>query len=276
VEISGIGFEDLENTKSITAVNMTLHVRDELVDAPAELAAAIDPEGTTIELTVTGTATTGSILQIGTELVIVESISGASCVVTRGACGSPAIAHQASEPVFELKRKTSVFSLPRNFFGTPASGSYSQTLTIPDVRIVAAEMSVVNARGISQVTWASYAATPDYGLRTLSGGQIVLQVDGPLAIQSGAVPSLSMEGAHAFRDISAILMEAPVGGSVEARVTVDGTELCKLTIEDGDVTSNIVNGADLPYLAAGAKVGLDVVSVGGVLPGAGLSVSIRL
>jgi hypothetical protein len=251
-------------------------MRDELGGNPPALTAAIDAEATTVELTSASAAQTGSILQFGDELVVVESVSNGSYTITRGASGSQATSHSASTPVFELARKSSVFSLPRNFFGTPASGSYSQTLTIPDVRIVAAEMSVVNARGISQVTWASYAGTPDYGLRTLSGGQIVLQVDGPLAIQSNAVPALSMEAAHAVRDVCATLMEPPLGAPVEVRVTVDGGVLCSLTIDEGDSISNVVNGANLLFLAAGAKVGIDVVSVGSVLPGAGLSLSIRL
>ena len=238
----------------------------------------MDAEATTLELSSAGTATTGSILQIGTEIVIVQAVSNGSrtYVVDRGACGSDASEHPAGEPVYELERKTSVFSLPLRFFGTPASGSYSQTLTMPDVRLIAAEMSVVNARGTSQVTWASYADTPEFGLRTLSGGQIVLQVDGPLAIQSSACPGLTMDAAHAVRDVRATVTEAPVGSAVEARVTVDGEVWSTLTIDDGAVESNVVDGVELAYLSAGAKIGLDIVSAGTVLPGSGLSVSIRL
>jgi hypothetical protein len=278
VEISGIGFEGLENTRGVTAVNMTLHVRDELRDDPPALNSDIDRETTTIQLTTAGNAETNSLLQIGTEIVIIQAVSNGSGTYTvdRGTCGSQATEHIAGEPVFQLERKTSVFSLPPRFFGTPASGSYSQTLTIPDVRIVAAEMSVVNARGTSQVTWASYAGTPDVGLRTLSGGQLVLQVDGPLAIQSSACPALTMDAAHAVRDIRATLTEAPVGSSVQARITVDGAQWTTLTINDGSLVSNVVDGTTVHFLQVGANIGLDVVSVGTVLPGNGLSVSVRL
>jgi hypothetical protein len=146
---------------------------------------------------------------------------------------------------------------------------------MPDVRIVAAELSVTNVRGTSQVNWASYAGTPDGGLRTLSGGQIVLQVNGPLAIQSNAVPAIMMDAAHAIRDVSATVTEGPTDAPVNMRVTVDGETLCSLTIPDGAILSDAVDGATLPAVQSGVKIGLDITGVGQTMPGTGLSVSIR-
>ena len=91
----------------------------------------------------------------------------------------------------------------RGIFGTPASGSYSQVLTVPDIRIAAAELYVTNVKGNSQVGAASFSGLVDGGIRTLSGGQLSMQVDGPLAIQSNAVPQLSVEAAHSLRDVFA-------------------------------------------------------------------------
>ena len=63
LEISGIGFENFDNTRSITAANLTLHYRDELsTEAPPVLSAAIDAEETTLVLATPGGAETGSIL----------------------------------------------------------------------------------------------------------------------------------------------------------------------------------------------------------------------
>jgi hypothetical protein len=278
IEIGGIGFEDLENTRSISAVNLTLHYWDELSTVtPLVLNSPLDGESTTLELAGPGSAQIGSILQIGTEIVVVQAASNESQTYTvdRGSCGSQAVGHEVGEPVWQLKRRTSVFALPPRFFGSPASGSYTQTLTVPDIRVVAAEMSVTNVRGTSQVKWASYANTPELGLRTLSGGQVVLQVDGPVAVQSSAVPAIVMDASHAVRDVCATLTEAPSGSVVELRITLDGAPLCTLTIPDGETTSNVVNGTAIPYIAAGARIGLDVVTVGQTWPGAGLSVSIR-
>ena len=278
VEVSGIGFETFENTRSITGANLTLHYVDELTnEVPPLLNAAIDAEQTVLELSTAGSAQTGSILQIGTELVVVEEISneGLTYTVTRGSCGSEATARTESKPVWRLERKITVLPFSRGFFGTPSSGSYSQTLTLPDIRIVAAEMSVTNTRGTSQAGWASYANTPDGGLRTLSGGQILLQVNGPLAIQSNAVPAILMDASHAVRDVSATVMESATGGAIELNVTVGGTLLCTLTIAEDELVSNVVDGGALGALQAGDPIGLDIVAVGQATPGAGLSVSIR-
>jgi hypothetical protein len=117
----------------------------------------------------------------------------------------------------------------------------------------------------------------DGGIRTLSGGQFSLQVDGPLAVQSNAVPQLSVEASHAVRDVFASVVEAPTGGPIEVRVTRDAQIYCTLTIPSGETLSDpVIDGLTLPALAAGWKLGLDVITVGGDRPGAGLTVTLRL
>ena len=98
---------------------------------------------------------------------------------------------------------------------------------IPDIRIIAAEMYVTNVKGNSQVGVACYSGLIDAGIRTLSGGQISLQVDGPLAVQSNAVPQLSMESSHAVRDVFANVIEPPTGGPMEVRVTRNGESIAR-------------------------------------------------
>lgn len=165
----------------------------------------------------------------------------------------------------------------KGIFGTPASGSYSQVLMVPDIRIAAAELYVTNVKGNSQVGVASFSTLVDGGIRTLSGGQFSMQVDGPLAVQSNAVPQLSVEAAHAVRDIFATVIEPSTGGPIEVRVTRDGETYCTLTIPDGETLSDpVIDGLTLSPLATGWKLGLDVISVGSDRPGAGLTVTVRL
>jgi hypothetical protein len=279
VEISGIGFDTFENTRSITAANLTVHYRDELSTAiPTSLNAAVDAAATTLLFSTPVTADVGSLLQIGDEIVIVQNVSndGLTCNVDRGACASRPAEHDVSSPVWSLSRRISILSFVPGFFGTPASGSYSHTLTMPDIRISAAEMSVINVRGTSQARWASYAETPDNGLRTLSGGQIVLQVDGAAAIQANATAGIVVDASHAVRDVCATVTESPSGSDLSARLTLDGLPWCTLTIADGETVSNVIEGATLGSLRAGVRIGLDIINVGQTLPGTGLSVSIRL
>ena len=125
----------------------------------------------------------------------------------------------------------------------------------------------------------SFGATNDGGLRTLSGGQVTLQVDGYLAVQTNATPPFVVEGTHAVRDIAAVLSEAPVGGSVQLRILQNTTSYATLTIPAGQTTSAAISGSDLPPLAAGARLRLDILSVPGApntLPGKSLTVTIRL
>jgi hypothetical protein len=168
---------------------------------------------------------------------------------------------------------------PRDFFGTPASGSYAYRVTLPDVRIAAADFFVTNSRGNSSVSQGALTATVDSGLRTLSGGQVSMQIDGLLAIQANATPPLIMDTAHSVRDIFANAGTAPSGASVDLRVTQNGVPYCTLSIPAGATVSNIVNGGGLSPLLNKAQIGLDVVSVpqaSGTVPGADLTVTIRL
>ena len=128
------------------------------------------------------------------------------------------------------------------------------------------------------VRWdrAAYGNALDGGLRTLSGGQFALQVDGPIAIQSGAVPSISVDASHAVRDVFAFVTEPPTGSPIQIRVTRDEITYCTLTIAEGETISNAIDGTTLPPLEAGWKLSMDVVTVGQTTPGSSLTVTVRL
>ena len=53
---------------------------------------------------------------------------------------------------------------------------------MPDVRVASAELFVTNRAGNSPVQSICLTSTLDSGLRTLSGGQYSIQVDGYLAV----------------------------------------------------------------------------------------------
>jgi hypothetical protein len=68
---------------------------------------------------------------------------------------------------------------------------------------------MTNVRGNSPSAMASFGATTDQGLRTLAGGQLSIQVEGYLAIQTDAAPPLMIDATVAPRDIFAVVNEAP-------------------------------------------------------------------
>ncbi len=282
VELMGIGFEELINTRTIAAGTLTLHYWPELASpSQAALSQQMGTEDTLVSLPAAGGAQPGSLIQIDGEVMeVIEALHGGTqYVVTRGAKGSHAESHEAGRPVFHLRNKVYILPFPRDFFGSPASGNHSFSVYMPDVRIAAAELVVTNQRGASEPSQAAFTSTMDYGLRTLSGGQFSIQVQGYPAIQSNIAPPLVIETSHAVRDIFAVLHEAPAGGPLELRLRQNDETYCQLVIAAGQTLSNVVNGFNLPPLAAGAHLSLDVLSVppaGAGSPGRDLTVTIRL
>jgi hypothetical protein len=282
VEIVGVSFTTLADTRTVESGTITVFFWNELL-APnlISLAGAISDSATILLLTAAGTASAGDLIQIGQELMRVTQVSsgGIQYEVERGSFGTIASHHDAGATAFDLHEKTFILGFPRDFFGSPASGSYSYTVSLPDVRVAAAEMYVTNLKGISPTTRHAYTGTVDNGMRTHVGSQYTLQVEGYLAIQSGATPPLTVSSTHSARDVSARVADAPEGAPITLRVNLDGTPYCTLTIAPGAQVSDTVSGFNLRPLTAQSVLTLDIVSVGqafGTTPGRDLSVMIRL
>ena len=281
VDLLGISFPSLTNTNTIKAGTLTIHSWDELSGPVPTLGVAISTTGTALLLSFASSAQVNDLLQVGKEIVVVTSVGsgGVSFTVTRASQGSIAASHSAGDPVYALQRTVIVVPFVPGFWGSPASGSYLHSLYLPDVRIGAAELYLTNAIGNGPVKHNSYGFTTDSGLRTLSGGQMSLQVEGYLAIQTSSTPPFIVENSHAARDIFATVREAPSGGPIVLAVRQNSTNYCTLTIPDGATTSNVVSGFGLPALAVNSQIYLDITSVPGAantLPGRDLTVTIRL
>jgi hypothetical protein len=282
VEAASIGFATLANTTTISAGTLTLAYWDELQSPPSiTLTASIGDSDTVLSLSAVITAQAGDLIQIDSEVMLVQQAvsSPPSVTVTRGSDASSASAHAALAAVYLLNTKSFIMPFPSDFFGSPASGSYAFPITIPDVRIAVAELFVTNSKGNSPVATQAFTNTTDFGLRTLSGGQLSFQIEGPLAIQTNAAPPLLMENAYSVRDVSAIVQQAPTGSAISLQVTQNGEPYCQLTIAVNATTSGSVDGFALGPLFANAQVGLDITAVtetSGTLPGSDLTVTIRI
>lgn len=201
--------------------------------------------------------------------------NGTRYVVTRAMFGTTATAFDQGTPIYSLASKTVIAPFPRDFFGSPYSGSWSYPVALPDVRVASAELFVTNDQGNSGTCGIFLTHNDNCGLRTLSGGQYTMQVDGYLAVDDAAGPALVVEASHAVRDVYAVLGQA-ADAPVQLRLNVDGAAYCIVTFTPGMSTSNGANGFTLPPLIAGSKVTLSVLSVGQTYPGADLTVLIRL
>jgi len=282
VELAGVSFTDLTNTHTISAGTLTLFYWNEL-NGPAAvtLAGALDASATSITLSAGVSAQAGDLVQIESEIVEVTASQsgGTQLTVVRGSHGTTAAAHNAGALVYPLDKNVTVVAFVRNFFGSAASGSFVHTVFLPDARIGAADFFVTNLHGNSPAKKVAFTATVDGGLRTLSGGQITIQVEGYLAVETDAAPPYSIEASHAPRDMFAIVQDAPSGGPITLRLRQNAATYCTLTIADGETVSDTVNGFGLPVLATDSRLSLDIVSVpaaANTLPGRSLTVAIRL
>jgi Putative phage tail protein len=286
VELAGISFTDLTNTHTVYAGMLTLYYWNEL-DSPSSvvLASAVSASATSITLGSAGTATAGSLIQIDGEILTVTAVSGGGItyMVTRGSQGSTAAAHSAGAVVYQMSTNVTIMPFVGDFFGSPASGSYSLSIFLPDVRIGAAGFFVTNVRGNSPAAAVSYGSTTDEGLRTLSGGQLSIQVEGYLAVQTDAAPPLVVEDTLAIRDIFAVVGQAPSdpldSAPVQMQLRQGSTVFATLTIAAGATESNVIDGFGMAPLTAASQISLDILSVpsaAGSLPGSDLTVVIRL
>ena len=278
VELSEVSFTSLTNTRTISAATLTMYYWDELQGTPAiALAGAVGIGDTLLSLSAAAAAQAGSFIQIELEVIRVEAVgnNGAQYTVTRAVGGSQAAAHAAQTPVYRLLSKTVIAPFPPDFFGSPYSGSWSYPITLPDVRVASAELFVTNPKGNSPAKDICLTRTTDSGLRTLSGGQYSIQVDGYLAVDQLAAPALVMEASHAVRDVYAVLGKA-ADAAVGLQLNLNGASYCQLTFASGETVSSTVDGNTLGPLPSGAQVTLSVLSVGQTNPGSDLTVIIRL
>ena len=279
IDFGAIGFPELSNVTTISAGTYTLWYVDELSGPPVlALAAPLNDTDTEFDLSAAGTSGPNSFIQVGPEIMRVDHVlnGGLRYGVTRGVKETASSNHDAGTPVYTLSSKVVIVPFVRNFFGSPASGSWIYPFYLPNVRIASVELFVSNSQGNSPITTLSFTGTIDGGLRTLSGGQYSFQIAGYLSIQTNAAPDINVETAHAVRDVFAIINEPAQTSGIALTLNLNGTSYCQLSFEAGATTSSIVNGMTLPALKSGDRLGLDVTAVGISMPGTDLTVTIRL
>jgi hypothetical protein len=282
ITVSSVEFTALTNTQSITAGTLQMFLLNELSSgSAATLASAADGVTTTLSVNAIGAISPGGMLLIDSELMVVLSVNSQANTLTvvRGAVGSAASSHASAAGAYQIQLSTHILPFAAGFFDNPQSANYSLSIHVPDVRVVAAQFYMTNARGNGQAATQCLTGLSDGGLRTLSGGQLSLQVAGTLAIQQSPTPPLFVEASHAIEDVRAVVGTAPSGGIVIVELLQSTNLLCTLTIPDGQTTSNVVDGAILGPLLEGSSLTINITDVpvlSGTTSGSDLTVTIRL
>ncbi len=292
--LQAVGFADPLTAASVTSGTLQLFQWNELhTPSSCALTAAIDISASVIQLTQPNEPVAlsfGQAIQIGSELMmnLTANSANGSYNVLRGALGSTPSAHSAGDSVLLLDSTAIIVPFAQNFFENSASANFMHTILLPDVRIVAAEFAVTNSFGQSESTQQSYAAIDpdDGGLRTLSGGQFSIQVNGYLATQQNAAPPLVIEASHAIRDIRATVNQAAIGYDIAVQVLQNGAPYGSgLLIPSGTtISSSIILGSPLPPLVVSDVLNINVTLnvdasaslTNGPSPGRDLTVTIRL
>jgi hypothetical protein len=276
LELSGVSFSDLTNTRTVSSATMTFHYWDELDAAtPTLLTSAVAATDTVISVAPAATLAVGSFVQLGAEVMQVSAVSGGQITITRARFGTTAAGYSVGTRVLALQSKTVIAPFPENFFGSPYSGSWMFPIPIPDVRVASAELFATNDVGNSPTNSIFVTHNDDAGLRTLSGGQYSIQVDGYLAVEDSVAPPLVVERDHAVRDIYGVLGTA-ADATVQVQVKVNGSDYCTLSLAAGVTVSTAVNGLTVAPLRANDQITVAVTSVGSTYPGAGLNVIVRV
>ena len=292
--LSQVGFDDTVNTFSVTTGTLQIFHWNELnTPSPYVLAADVDAGSGTLVLNQIPSLLPypGQAIQlgsgIGSEIVIFSSANEAENTysVNRGQLGSTEAAHSSGDPLLPLDNSTIIAPFAPGFFENAAAANYIHTVALPDIRIIAAEFFVNNAFGAGPAAQQSYAVVPPQSnlLRTLSGGQFSLQINGYLATQENAAPPLLVQATHAFRDMRATLNQPASGYDIVVAVLQNGVLYATaLSIPSGASASSIVEGVNFAPLLEDALLTLNITlngttatSTAGVSPGRDLTVTIR-
>jgi hypothetical protein len=276
LDLGASAFSSLVNTVSIVAGTYTLHYYDEVNGAaPFAVSAPVAAADTAIGFG--ETVAPGVLMQIEQEIVEVTGTSpGGSAIVTRGAQGTLPVDHAIAVSAYQLGETVLIVPFIKSFFGSPASGDWQYSVTLPDVRLASAELYMTNALGAGAVTVNPYTGTIDSGLRTLGGGQYSFQITGYLAIQTNAAPAAIVDSDRSVRDIYAIVGKAPTGAPIVLQINRNGAAYVSVQIPSGAAISNVFGGFGLAALRAGDLLTLNITGVGTTVPGSDLTLVMRL
>jgi len=261
--VFGLGFNDLTNTETVTSGTLQVFYWNEL-NTPSEysLAEDLDSSSTVVSVATPSDPSTpfvGQLIQVDSEIMSISANTTAnSYTVIRGAAGSTATSHPSGALILTLSSATVILPFASGFFENRASNNYVNTFSMPDIRVSAAQLFVTNSFGNSQTFSVPYASNTS-PMRTLSGGQFSLQVNGYLATQQNAAPPLVVEATHAVRDIRLTLSQPPTGYVITLDLLQNGDEYCRLSYDPSQtIPSPVIDGTNLPPLLEKALLTINI------------------
>jgi hypothetical protein len=277
--VGGISWPNPVNLRTIDTGMLTVWGWDErLSPTPHRLTGALSASSDVVSVAGPATWSVGDVLQISGEVMRVTAVTPGGLQVARAQFRTAAAQHPVQAAVFRLTASQRNFPFPQGFFGSTAGANWQERIDLAETRVACASLVLVNEYGPSAAGEVNLTLLEDYGLRTLAGGQLLLQVPGYLAISDNAVPPVKTDRLRVVHDVYAEVNEAPQGNPVRVLLLVDGAAYGELVIEPGQTVSDSISGWNRPALRDGAAIGLRVLGVGSPAagsPGRDLTVAIR-
>jgi len=279
LEFFAPSFTDLSAARTIRAAKFTVWAWDETAPVTAQLSGGIDADDTSLGTDDLSGFTEGDYCVLDSEIVRVFDFVGSTAMIDRAQLESSAATHSSGATLIRLAPHVFSFSFPEGFFlltGAGGPGDWTSWQVFRAMRVCAALCSVVNAVGESPVAIAHYTDTADQGLRTLSGGQVDVQVQGVLGVVSEAAPPTYLAQTSSVLDIQAFVKQAPTGAAITVDVTLGPLGVGTLTIAAGETESDVIDGRGFPPILTTHPITIDITQVGSTFPGEELVVRIRL
>jgi hypothetical protein len=283
IAIGPLSFSTLENLSTVYLGQLGLLYWDELsAPSPLSLAASLSASATTVNIAgLAAPLSEGSLFQIEEEILEVSGapLSPGVYPVLRSRYATPAAAYTSGKAVFALSRWETTIPFSPGYFNSFSALGFRHHIRLPNVRISAADLVLFNRLGASPRGEANYTAVSNFGLRCLSGGQLINSIQGYLAIEASAGNSIVLDRKTVVREVFAYVQEPPSGASIVVMVRLNGNPYCELTIAPGNFTSNSFNAFNLPALPAASRVSVDILNVPSAdqgLPGKDLNVVLQL
>lgn len=116
---------------------------------------------------------------------------------------------------------------------------------------------------------ASLASTG--GTSGSSANVLLLTVPGTLSTRSNAAPLVQLPAMRAIAGLTALVKQAPAGGSLDLQLYAAGSAVASISVADGQTSAEASVNAVIVGL-----VTLDITGVGSTFPGSDLTLVVRL
>jgi len=211
--LHGISIQTLIGTTTVSEAVLVTYAVDETT-MPITVVLSVSLGANDLILPIGGLEGTPpkSYLQIDNEIIQIVDISedGLSYDLNRALAGSSAGVHLRASIATILETQLTVVPLGQGFFTSKNQDTFHYTIVIPDRKMVASQLCLVNSKGFGLSESICYLTDGTNGIHTYDGKTVILQISTNLSVKADAAASLTIERGRSVRDIQALWTSLPL------------------------------------------------------------------